>query len=142
MRKLSLTADQFDTFVFPYVAQSNAQNDAEFETALRLLRKLKDPALTMVAPLSDPEEKARQAGAKVFAFNKLRESEASFVLEEDEWKLLQARLAAYKTKVNIVALEDFAALLDVIKAAPEFKPEAPLQIVEAKPPLQIEAGAQ
>lgn len=123
MRKLSLTADQFDAFVFPYVATSSAQNDGEFETALRLLRKLKDPALTMPAPLTDAEEKARQAGGKVFAFAKLRESEATFLLEEDEWKLLQNRVAAFKTKVNIVALEDFAALLEAIKTAPEFKPE-------------------
>lgn len=123
MRKLRLTAQQFDHFVFPYVAQAAAKNDGEFETALRLIRKLKDGALTEEIPLSEEESKIQANGKLVLPFRRLREGEATFVLEEDEWKMLRSRVAERKVNVSIVALEMYADLLATIDQAPEYRPE-------------------
>ena len=70
MRKLILSADQFDTFVFQQVTTVPAENENEFETSLRLLRKLKDPAITKEAPLTDAEHRAVEEGNRVFPYRK------------------------------------------------------------------------
>lgn len=112
MRKLKLSAQQFDAFVFPYVAQASAANDNEWETALRLIRKLKDEEKTVVAPYSDEEEMLRKMrGEVVFPFRRLRKSHDEFYLEEDEFALLILRLTAQKMNVRAVAAGAFAELL-------------------------------
>lgn len=126
MRKLVLTAAQFDTFVFPQVASSAAKSESEFETALRLLKKLKDPALTEAVPFTDEElKRAKETRQALFAFHRLREDSATFLLEEDEWLLLKARVSDHKTKVSIVALEDFSSALAAVAAAAPFTVSEP-----------------
>lgn len=127
MKKLKLTSRQFDTFVFPQIASSTARSDGEFETALRLLRKLKDPALTQPALLTVEEAAARAQGQAAFAFHRLRSDEAVFLLEEDEWGMLQSRVSEHRTRVAIVAAEEFADLIETIAKAPAFIPDAPTQ---------------
>ena len=132
MRKLSLTADQFETFVFQQVTVGPVDNEHELETALRLLRKLKDPALTTEVPLTAAEKAAQEEGQRVFQFRKLREDEAVFLLDTDEFELLKRRVQKHKTQVAMLVLEEFMQLLQVIETAEEFKPEL-------KKPEQAEA---
>ena len=131
MRQLTVTADQFDTFLFPHVAQSSAKDESEFETALRLMRKIKDPAVTEEVPLTAVERQAKENGQRLFPFRRLLGDAHTFVLEEDEHKLLLKRLNERKTSVALLALEEFDELLKVVAAAPEFKVEAPVAPVGA-----------
>lgn len=115
MRKVPISKEAFDNFVFPIVATSSAKNEAEFETGIRLIQKLKDPSLTIEKPLTDAEGKARDAGTKVYPYRVLREDVAVFVLEEDEWQLMAERLKERRTTIPMLAMEDFKALLDTLK---------------------------
>lgn len=123
MRKLTLTAQQFKIFVFPHIAAAKPASNAEFDTSLRLMRKLKDPALTTAIPLTEAEQAVKDRGDLVIPFHQLLEDEASFLLEEAEWQLLYDRMMANRTAVSMAIAEDFATLLASIKAAPEFKVE-------------------
>ena len=123
MRKLTLQAKYFDNFVFPQLAGTSAENDSEWETALRLLKAIKDPVLTVEVDLTPQEKEARDRGQQVYAFRKLREGEATFLLQSDEYALLLKRINAHKTRVALVAAEDFAELLAAIENAPEVKVE-------------------
>ena len=121
MRKLTLTAEHFDTFVFQQVTAGPVDNEHELETALRLLRKLKDPALTTEVPLTVAEKAVQEEGQRIFQFRKLREDEAVFLLDTDEFELLKRRVEKHKTQVAILVLEEFMELLQVIEKAPEVK---------------------
>jgi hypothetical protein len=121
MRQLTFTADQFNTFVFSYVTSVPAENDLEFETGLRLLRKLKDPTLTEEVPPSPEELEAEvKSGGRlrVFPFYRLQRDRATFVLEEDEYNLLKKRMRAGRTKVATLVAEEFALVLDAIESVP------------------------
>jgi len=123
MRQLTVSQSAYSTFLFPQFANATAESESEFEVALRTLKKLKDPALTLEKELSPQEAEARKSGTPVFAFRKLLEESATFLLETDEHALLLKRVKANKTLVVFVALEEFNALLEMVEKAPEFKPE-------------------
>lgn len=124
MRKLTLQKGHFDTFVFQQVTTLPAANESEFETALRLLKKLKDPALTKEVALTPEEQEAEKQGQRAFPFRQLLEDEATFVLEEDEYQLLKKRVEKHKTLVATLVLEEFAELLAVIAGAETYNIQA------------------
>ncbi len=125
MRKVTISKKQFDTFLFPQIAQSNAKTDSERETAIRVIKILKDRGLTMDKPLTKREERLREDGENVFEFKELVEDEATFVLEEDEHNFIKKRLEENAKGVALLVLEDFEALRDLFKNAEKFTPEAP-----------------
>jgi len=124
MRKLTVTARQFQTFLFPQIASSSASNIDAWETGLRLMKVLKDPALTIEVPLTDDEKASRDRGEAVYPYRKLIEDEADFILKEDEYGLLKKNITAYKAAVSLLAAEDFSGLLEAIQQAPEVEPDA------------------
>ncbi|KKL14919.1 hypothetical protein LCGC14_2510820, partial [marine sediment metagenome] len=113
----------FNTFLYPQLASSSSKTDAEFETALRVMRVFKDPSMTEVVPLNATEEEQRKGGQKVYAFRRLLEDEATFLLETDEWEFVKARLKEHKVNVALAAIDDFNDLLEALNDAPEFKPD-------------------
>lgn len=123
MRKFTITAEHFNTFLYPQLASSSSKTDAEFETALRVMKIFKDPSMTEVVPLNPGEQQQQDRGQKVYSFRRLLEDEATFVLETDEWGFVQARLKEHKINVALAAIEDFNELLEALNNAPEFKPE-------------------
>lgn len=106
MRHFTVSAYQYQQFVYPPVASSAAKNLAEWDVCLRVMKKLKDPALTAEIPAPDGE---RAPGT--YAFRQLLGAEATFKLEEDEAKLVQERLQDYKTHLALAAAEDFDAVV-------------------------------
>ncbi len=124
MRKFTITAEHFNTFLYPQLASSNSRTDPEFETALRVMRVFKDPSMTEAVPLNPGEQQQRDSGQKVYAFRRLLEDDATFLLETDEWEFTKDRLKDHKANVALAAIEDFNELLEALKNAPEFKPEA------------------
>jgi hypothetical protein len=126
MRQLTVTARQYEYFLFPYVAGMSADSVDDFETQLRLMRKLKDPALTVEIPLTEEEEEAaRRARVSTYSSRRLLEDQATFMLDEDEWKMAKKRVEAHRTKCTGIAAEDVAELIEVITMAQkiEVKPE-------------------
>lgn len=126
MRSVTFTEAQFNTFVFRQCALATAENESEFETGLRLIKKFKDPALTVPEELTDAEKEQQKKGNPVFPYYRLREPKATFLLEEDEWQLALKRLRANRTRVATLVAEEFAELLKAVAEAPEFKPTAPV----------------
>ena len=121
MRKITLTRDQFTVFAFPAVAQAPAETESELETAMRLIRKFKDTALTDEIPLTDKEiaEGKADPRKKQYTFRTLREASATFILEEDERKLLLKRVEGNKLGVSTLVLEEYMDMIAVVKDAPE-----------------------
>lgn len=118
MRQLTFNGKQFKDFVFTQMGRATSSGgDSDWETALRVIKKLKDPALTEVIPLTDEEQKAENEGTTVFYFRRLIEDHATWEFEEDEWKFLKTKLEANKKNVLLLAAEDFEELLRVIRDA-------------------------
>ncbi len=115
MRRITFTAFQFQNFVFPYVGAASAKDMNEWETQLNLIKKLKDPALTAQIELSAEEELAMQRGQAVYAFYRLREEQATFSLEDDEWRMLKRRIEENRSRVNAVAAEDYQAVWEAVE---------------------------
>ena len=117
MRQVTFTKKQFKDFVYPFVGQGNAKADGDWETALRLVKKFKDPILTEKVPLNKEEQKAEDEGSTVFCFRTLLTEDATFELEEDEWGLLKQILEGRRKNIIFLAAEDFEELLAVIREA-------------------------
>lgn len=118
MRIVTLSQAQYTKFAYPAVAQSAAERLEDWEPALRLMRKLRDPALTQDAEVTVDEQKILEAGRVLaYAPRKLKEDQASFEVEEDEWKLWRARVEGYRLRVPLVAAEDLEATLDALRQA-------------------------
>lgn len=123
-RKLTLTTNQFGTFVFPPLGRSSAKNDSDWETALRLMKKLKDPGLAFPVPLTEEEEKAvAKPGVMAFQFYELLEAEAVFLLQDDEWRFLQKRLKENRNNVPLAANDEYEELLQTVNDAEEYTVE-------------------
>lgn len=125
MRQVKLTACQYRNFVYPALTLSAAKRLDEWDTALRTVRKLKDQALTTELPLTDEQQKARDAGNAVYPERTLLEGDAVFALEEDEHALLRDRLTAYKTQIRLVAADDFDEVCEAVAAVPKDGAAAP-----------------
>lgn len=121
MRAVTFTKEQFDTFVFKLFATVPSKDDTEIEVAIRVLRKLKDPALTEALPMNAAERAAEAQGDRAYSLHRLCESRATFLLEEDERKLLEQRLRDQRKNVPTFALEDLQETVDTIHNAPEHK---------------------
>ena len=117
MRTVTLTPLQYETFVFPAVATATAEDVQQMDAARGVIRKLKDSTISVEAPLSEEDMSARLNGQNVYAFRKLKSAEAEFSLQEEEWGFLLAVLMKNKTKVQLLALDDYEAMVDSIAAA-------------------------
>ena len=117
MRKLTLTAFQFDNFVYPPLGQGNAKGDASWETALRVMKVLKDPELTRPRDLDADELKAQKEGKPVYAFHKLLDSEAEFMFEEDEWRFVRDKVKENRDNVSLMAAQDYEETLVLLNDA-------------------------
>lgn len=117
MRNVTLTAYQFNNFVYPPLGSGNAKGDGDWETALRVMKKLKDPELTMPKALDEKELEAQQEGKPVYAFYKLLDDEATFLLEEDEWRFVRDKVKANRDNVALMAAQDYEACMVAIKDA-------------------------
>lgn len=125
MRQLMLTAEEFDAFVFPCVTQgSGVENDSEWETAIRLVRTLKDPGLTRDKAFSKGDQEAIAGGAHLRHSKVLLEAQATFAIEEDCITMLERRLRANRKGVPFGVAEEFEALLKKVKDAPVMAVEA------------------
>ena len=134
MRKLTLTAHQFNSFVYPNVAHDNAKGDGDWETALRVIQHLKDPEKTKEAAMTADEVKAKQEGRPVYPNYRLLDDEAEFLFQDDEWRMVRDKVKAGRDTCLITAAVDFEELLQVIENAekvevkevePEPEPEDP-----------------
>jgi hypothetical protein len=124
MRQVELEARQFQYFAFPIVAMGNADNIEQFECQIRLVRKFKDPQLTEDVPLREEEqEEAAKANAPTYPSRRLSvgRDAAVFVLQDDEWKLLLKRLEGHRLKINAIAAEDLATVIEAVKQASHVK---------------------
>lgn len=119
MRAVTVTKQQFDEAVFPALIQGNAENESEMETAIRVLRKFRDPEVTQEETVSaEMRERAERMGQRVFALRRLVADTHTFELEEDEHRLLVARMKAHVPRVHLLAAEDFLAALAAVRDAP------------------------
>jgi len=109
MRKVRVTADQYYVFLYPQFAASVAENADEFETQLRVIRKLKDQTLSQDEPVTEQDrQEADRKHTVPVPYRRLLEAEAVFLFEEDEWRLLCRRIENYKKMVAAGAAELFA----------------------------------
>ena len=119
MRKVKFTAFQFNNFVYPYVAHASAKGEGDWETALRVIKILKDPTKTKVSPMSPAEVKAKEEGQPVYPNHRLLDSEAEFLVQDDEYRMIRDKVKARRDDVLITAAEDFEILLQVLNDAEE-----------------------
>lgn len=123
MRKIRFTSLQFNNFVYPNVAHNNAKGDGEWETALRLVKILKDPAKTKEMPLSKGEIEAQEMGRAAYPNHCLLDDEAEFLVQDDEWRMIRDKVKAGRDTVLITASEDFEATLQAIEDAEKIEVE-------------------
>lgn len=126
MKSVTLHATQYSTWVYPMFGASKSGSDAEFETALRVIRKLKDPSLTVAVPPTEAEKLATRPGVEIFQYRQLREAQATFLFEEDEIALVLRRMLEQKSGVPAVTAEDYLEVVDLLKNAPAYQP-APVE---------------
>ena len=125
MRKVTLSKEHFDTFLFPTLARSNAKTDAEREIAIRVMRKVKEPALTNDKPLNARDLERRAEGEDVFEFKELIEESAVFVFEEDECNFIKKRLKDAGTQIALLVLDDYTQMEDLFKNAEKYEAKQP-----------------
>lgn len=122
MRQVVLTAREFNFYVFRNIALSSCENAHEWECQIRLMKALKDPNITEDVPVTEQERKEAAAGnVPSFKFKRLKQSKATFMLEEDEWGMLKARLEAAKVGLSAIATEEYEDLLKKLDNPTEVK---------------------
>lgn len=126
MKSVTLHATQYSTWVYPMFGTSKSGTDAEFETALRTMKKLKDPSLTIAVPPTEAEKQATRPGVEIFQYRQLREEKAVFLFEEDEIALVLRRIIEQRAGVPAVTAEDYQEVVDLLKNAPVYQP-APVE---------------
>lgn len=118
MRTIKLRKPQFDDLLYPACMTGPVENFDQLEVAMRLMAKLQDPALTEKEVISEDllreYAKARQ---KPVPQQQLREQEATFTFEEDEFKLLVSKVKEHIHRVNMVAAPDLYKLIKQLEAA-------------------------
>lgn len=119
MREVTVTKSEFDEYLYPAFARNGVASEEEFEVALRVIRKLKEHATPEELSDEDIAEAEKTRGARAVAFLKLDSPEATFRLEEDEYKLVQKRLKAHLPNVALVFAEEFDALRQSVENAPQ-----------------------
>lgn len=120
MRQLTLTAPEYDGLVYPTIGQgSGAQTDSEWETAMRLMKVLKEPGLTVEIPLTEEQLDDAKHGKHHVSSRRLTEGSAVFVFEEDCISMLEKRMKAARPGVPLAIADQFEALMLKIRSAPE-----------------------
>jgi len=114
MRKLTLDARQFNNFVFPHVANATTKGNSEWETMLRVMKKLKDPKISHERDITSEEQKAEEAGVATYRFRKLSVPKHTFVLEEDEYSLIAEKVKDQRDSTPAMAADEFEAVLNAI----------------------------
>ena len=124
MRQFSLTAREFNFYVFRGIATSNCENAHEWECQVRLMRALKDPKLTEDVPVTEEERKeALASNQPSFKFKRLSggRDAATFMLEEDEWAMLKDRMEKGKVGLAAIAAEEYDGMLKKLDNPTEVK---------------------
>ena len=114
MRQFSLTAREFNFYVFRGIATSNCENAHEWECQVRLMRALKDPNLTEDVPVTEVERKeALASNQPSFKYKRLKDGKdaATFMLEEDELTMLKDRMEKGKVMLAAIASEEYGEML-------------------------------
>jgi len=62
MRKLTLSAPDYQNFLYPVVGGTTAKNDEEWQTLRRLMQVFRELPETTEIPLSGMEEEAEERG--------------------------------------------------------------------------------
>jgi len=125
MREVRFTAIEFETFVFPAVATATAEDIQQMDAAAGVIKKLKDPEKTEEIALSEREQAARANGQNVYAFRKLRTPDYGlFSLLEEEWGFLLALLTKNRIRIALLALDDYDAMVEVVRSIPKEVEEA------------------
>jgi hypothetical protein len=126
MRDITVSKLEFDEFLYPFVTNSNAENDKERECAIRVLRLLKDDDYTVEETVSDERRAAfTKIDKHMWVGRKLADDEHTFSLEEDEYNLIKKRLIDAIPDVHIIALDDFGPLVDRFKDAEKYVVDKP-----------------
>mgnify|MGYP003145374103 CR=1 FL=1 len=121
MRDIRVSKLEFNEFIFPFVTNSQAESDAEREVAIRVLRILRDPDITVEETVSDAvREQAAKLDKHIWAGRKLLDDSHTFTFEEDEYQVVKKRLIDAIPSVNIIALEHFSPLIDKFKDAEKY----------------------
>ena len=109
---VTLTATEFDDFVFDMVAQSAIRDPSELPTAVGLIRKLSDLGLTKECPVTEEEERvAVLARVKLRPGRKLIGTEAEFKFTDDELAFMLRAMEAASVRVNVGVLPELQDLM-------------------------------
>lgn len=126
MRDIEVSKLEFDEFLFPFVTNSQAENDKEREVAIRVLRILRNPDYTVEETVRDEvRERATKLDKHIWVGRRLSDDEHTFTFEEDEYQLVKKRLIDAIPNVNIIALDDFGPLVDKFKEAEKYVVDSP-----------------
>lgn len=123
VRRVTLTADQFDNFLFPVWA--NAQNPGDSEVVIRITKKLKKASSEV--PLNKTQQAARDAGKRVYADRTLDHDSYDFMFEEDERNVLRDAFKKALGNFNPLAMEDAFDIYEIIRTAPDADDPGPAE---------------
>jgi len=134
MRKLTLTAHQFNNFVYPNVATNTAKGDGNWECALRVMTILNNPEFTKEIPKTAAETKAEAEGRATYQLRHLLDESAEFLLQDDEHRMIRDKVKGARDDIALMAAADFEATLQAIndaeKTEVEEKKDAPAEETE------------
>ena len=90
---IEITKPEFDRFLYPYGTNVASKDVKEHLVSLRLVEKLQDPTITEQHDQTPDEiAESEEKGEMWWPTHKLAGEEHTFVFEEDEKKLILARL--------------------------------------------------
>lgn len=106
MRSMTISAVEFENYIFPGFASQGAKTEDELEVRLRVLRKLKASSSPLPGPTTDGQ------GQRVFTGRTMDNDEAYFEFEEDEFKVLRESLVASLPMWSLLAQEEVSDILE------------------------------
>ena len=118
MRSITLTRAEFDDTFFPMVTSGRtpAKDENEHEIAIRLIKQLKDPAITFP---EDPKPKAieqiEESGNRWWPSYKQNDDEYKWDFEEDVYKIIRHRLKEQIPFVHPMMAEEFDVVWQKVK---------------------------
>ena len=116
MREITITRREFAEFLWPIVTSSAPDAVKQRFLARDVLNLLSDDDYTEEVPLTVEQiEQAARTNKHAWNSRRLRDDEHTFLVEEEECRLIEDRLISATPHVSIICLNDFSPLVDKFK---------------------------
>lgn len=125
IRKIHVTKDEFDEFLYPAFATAASQGDQEQETAVRAARAFREAPTEFETISEDFARRMEQARQKAVPFLKLTTKQHTFGVEIDVYNLLLKRYKEHMKRITDALAIEKHDFLQKLESAEEVKLDGP-----------------